>query len=91
MGDPKYECETVKNVILSKEKRGEDASYERELLRAWARYREYKTSATKALRACGKQPRKNKAKDNFRVAIDEVPLFEEMRRKNGKNERNRHK
>lgn len=35
---PWYGIQCVKNDIISKESRGEDASYERELLESWAKY-----------------------------------------------------
>jgi len=50
---PWYEIQCVKNDIISKESRGEDASYERGLLNSWAKYPGYKTAGD-ALRTLGK-------------------------------------
>ena len=35
---PWYEIKCTKAVIVNKEGRGEDASFERELLKAWSKY-----------------------------------------------------
>ena len=47
-----YDIKTVADVIKSKEAKGKDASFERGLLKAWAKYPDYK-DATSALEACG--------------------------------------
>ena len=36
-----YEIKCIADVIRSKESRGEDASFERKLLRSWAKYKGY--------------------------------------------------
>jgi len=51
MGKADYEIESVKKVIISKEKRGEDASFERKLLKSWSAYEGYE-GAKKALDEC---------------------------------------
>lgn len=50
---PWFEIESVKNVIIGKEKRGANASYERSLLKSWANYEGYE-GAKEALKLCGK-------------------------------------
>lgn len=35
---PWYEITCVRDIIVSKEARGEDASFERKLLKSWAKY-----------------------------------------------------
>jgi len=35
---PWYEIQCVKEVIVNKEARGEDATFERELLKSWSKY-----------------------------------------------------
>jgi hypothetical protein len=50
---PWYEIRCVKNDIISKESRGEDATFERELLKSWAKYPGYQ-AAGDALRSLGK-------------------------------------
>jgi len=52
---PQYEIACIKNVIVDKEARGMDASYERELLKAWAKHPGYE-GAKQALASCGKPP-----------------------------------
>ena len=49
---PWYEIQSVKEVIIAKEVKGEDASFERDLLKSWAKYESYK-SAKEALTSCG--------------------------------------
>ncbi len=39
-----YEIKVVCNIIKGKESRGEDASYERELLRSWSKDEEWKNA-----------------------------------------------
>jgi hypothetical protein len=34
----KYQLRAVRNTIISKEKHGEDANFERKLLKSWAKY-----------------------------------------------------
>ncbi len=46
-----YELESVKNDIISKESKGEDASYERKLLKSWTEYLGW-NAAKQALRDC---------------------------------------
>ena len=41
---PWYEIQCVKNDIISKESRGEDASFERDLLQSWAKYPGWKSA-----------------------------------------------
>lgn len=36
---PWYEIKVTRDVIISKERRGEDASFERALLRFWSKYK----------------------------------------------------
>ncbi len=48
---PWFEIECVKQTILSKEDRGGDASFERNILTSWAKYPGYE-GATKALMEC---------------------------------------
>jgi hypothetical protein len=36
-----YEIQTVRDVILRKEAKGEDATFERDLLKAWSKYPGY--------------------------------------------------
>ena len=48
----KYTINSVKNVIILKEKRGADASFERDLLKAWQHYEGWEY-ARDALRECG--------------------------------------
>ena len=35
---PWFEIESIQEVIVNKEARGEDASFERELLKSWSKY-----------------------------------------------------
>jgi len=49
-----YEIQCVKNSIISKESRGEDASFERSLLRSWAKYPGYEV-ARDALASLGRR------------------------------------
>jgi len=48
---PYYEIEFVKEVIIAKEAKGEDASFERDLLKSWAKHESYK-GAKEALASC---------------------------------------
>jgi len=48
-----FEIKCIADVIRSKEARGEDASFERNLLRSWSRYKGYET-AKQALADLGK-------------------------------------
>ena len=47
---PWYDIKTVKDVVISKESRGEDASFERDLLKSWSHYPGWE-EAKKALAA----------------------------------------
>jgi len=38
---PWFEIQCTREVIISKEAKGEDASYERSLLKAWSKYEGY--------------------------------------------------
>lgn len=49
--EPKKQITTVRDVIISKEKRGADASFERELLRAWSKHEGFEY-AKQALKDC---------------------------------------
>lgn len=63
----KYQVECVKNDIISKESRGEDASYERWLLKSWSKYKGWE-SAIGALASLGKSKSrrvKQKVKGNL--------------------------
>jgi len=62
-----YEIDCVKNDIISKESRGEDASFERSLLKAWSNLTGYET-ARDALGSLGKSKSrrvKQKVKGNL--------------------------
>ena len=48
-----FEIKCIKDIIISKESKGQDASYERGLLKAWAKVDGYKT-ASNALSECDK-------------------------------------
>lgn len=48
-----YEIKTIANIIRTKEAAGHDATFERELLKAWADYSGYE-SAKEALRELNK-------------------------------------
>ena len=49
-----YEIKTIADIIRAKEKNGHDATYEREILKAWAKYPGYE-SAKKALEELNKK------------------------------------
>uniref|UniRef100_A0A6M3KFM6 Uncharacterized protein n=1 Tax=viral metagenome TaxID=1070528 RepID=A0A6M3KFM6_9ZZZZ len=49
---PWYEIQSVKEVIIAKEVKGKDASFERDLLKSWAKYESFK-GAKEALASCG--------------------------------------
>ena len=49
------EIKSVADIIKGKEGRGEDASFERNLLRSWSKYKGYET-AKQALADCGRKP-----------------------------------
>ena len=53
MGDPLLEIETIRKIIVEREKRGEEAYFERSLLKSWSKYPGYET-ARDALRTLGK-------------------------------------
>ena len=50
---PWFEIQEVRKIIITKEADGEDASFERRLLRSWQNYQGYE-SAGEALRTLGK-------------------------------------
>jgi len=41
---PRYEIECVRKSIVAKEKKGQDASFERSLLKSWAGYEGYESA-----------------------------------------------
>jgi hypothetical protein len=41
-----FEIQCVKNDIISKESRGEDASFERSALKSWSKYPDWKDAGT---------------------------------------------
>lgn len=47
-GGARYQIKCIKDVIIAKEKKGEDAGFERKLLEAWAKHPGYE-SANQAL------------------------------------------
>ena len=49
------EIKSVADIIKGKEARGEDASFERNLLCSWSKYKGYET-AKQALADCGRKP-----------------------------------
>ena len=51
-----YEIKCVKETIISKESKGHDATFERDLLKAWAKYPGYE-NAKEALASCTKSIR----------------------------------
>ena len=51
----KFQIQVVADVLKSKEAKGQDASFERELLRSWAKYEGYEG----AKQALAKLPRPN--------------------------------
>ena len=53
MGDPLLEIETIRKIIISREAKGEEAYFERDLLKSWSKYPGYE-SAGDALRTLGK-------------------------------------
>lgn len=48
-----FEIKCIKDVILSREARGEEAFFERDLLKSWSKYKGYET-AQDALDSLGK-------------------------------------
>lgn len=54
---PWYEIKTVVDIIILKEANGKDATFERKLLKSWAKYQGYE-SAGEALRTLGKPTRR---------------------------------
>jgi len=50
---PWLEIKRVKENIISKEKKGQDAMFERNLLKSWSKYEGWE-SAKQALKDCGK-------------------------------------
>ena len=50
-----YQIKSVADIIKGKEGRGEDASFERNLLKSWSHYKGYET-AKQALADCGRKP-----------------------------------
>jgi len=64
-----YEIECVKNDIIRKEARGEDAKFERSLLRAWGHYEGW-SAASDALGSLGK----SKSRRFNRLVKGNLPL-----------------
>jgi len=64
-----YQVQCVKNNIISKESRGEDASYERSLLKSWGHYKgwECATDALVSLTRSKSRASKQKVKGNLPV------------------------
>ena len=50
-----FEIKCIKDIIISKESKGEDATFERKLLKSWSKYKGYE-KAKDALAECGKPP-----------------------------------
>ena len=55
MGTPEYEINCVAQVIRGKEARGMDASFERDLLKSWAKYPDYSSAADVLKGLCQRQ------------------------------------
>jgi len=49
---PWFEIKCIKDIIISKESKGQDATFERSLLKSWSNYPGY-GGAIDALKACG--------------------------------------
>lgn len=61
---PWYEIKCVKDCIISKEAKGQDASFERELLEAWSKYEGYEEAKETLSQLQGEVAGQVRGKDN---------------------------